>query len=206
MLKFKIPNRFPPGGRFFYTIPETGMYLDSRTSRGDLLSRIQGHYRANNIAIPVNLEAIVDDHICRNVDPGFCEGDDEGRTRSLAWRLGFWQIVERTQKSVRGRPLIDRDVAETRANVCLNCKHNMRNLCTTCNGLGHMFQASTGGRSTRVDEYLGVCELTAVALAAAVFLAHPALETEGAAKPEGCWVLEVTDGNGREGTIGQRNS
>jgi len=190
MLKFKRPRTTPPGGRFFYLVPETGFLLETRVNLDTLVTLVHRHYEANALPPPADLAAKVEDYICRNVADGFCDGDDEGLPRGRYRNLTFWQVVRRTEQVIRGATFVSRDTAEARADVCLRCTHNLRSFCLSCDGLRSHVQALLGSRSMRLDDYLGVCGLAGTVISGMAFLTDPASEIEGEQPPK-CWLRKT---------------
>jgi len=188
MLRFKIRRAVPPGGRFFYEVPETKLFLESLGPLDALVQLVQKHYEVNNIPVPENLRVLVEDFICRNVMDGFCEGEESGKSPKGIYRnLTFWQIVENTRKNLGHTAWIDQAEAERRADICLRCPHNLRHMCTSCNGLRQTVRGLTGGRSTRMDDYIGVCGISGMVIAGLAYMAHPKVHVE-VPKPEQCWI------------------
>jgi len=189
MLRFKYPNRAPPGGQYFYVVPETRVTVVSPQSLDDLVGKLRVHYAANRMTPPLGLELLVEDFICRSVADGFCDGDDEGRPRALARNWTFWTVMSRTRAEVAANSgKVGRDVAQARVRVCTGCPMNSRHLCLTCNGIPPLVQAMLGGRSTDADDFVGVCVQTGWLVSAIVHLSIEDRWNPQTEWPEICWI------------------
>lgn len=175
----KILNRriVPPGGRYFYRVPETGMEFNHPTSQG-LLQAVRGHYAANQIAVPANLWDLIEDYICRHVPESFCSG------RGTSVRtITLHEIRTNTQKLLaRGR--VTPGEASRRVDICLQCEFNDRRMCPTCVGLVAWAKRLVASSVPR-DEWLGVCAVDGTALPAKIHLCPRRGEGE---YPTACWV------------------
>jgi hypothetical protein len=184
VLTFANSRTVPPGGLYFYDIPEFGMYMESLSWR-DLLAKVRGQYGANQVPPPVNLELMIQDYMCRKLPKGFCIGETpEGAKHPLT----FWDIKDRTTSMLlRGRralvPLLQ---AKSRAEVCANCKQNDRSMCPTCIGLNAWARLQTKQSVPGSELWLGVCEVDGVSLVARVNMLDAGTRT--AEHPEGCWL------------------
>lgn len=182
MLKFKIKNIIPPGGVYFYEVPETKVVL-KKSSMRELLSSIEAHLTANDHPVPKDLRALVEDYICRNVPEGFCFGDAGDRPRARVVTLE--SIQAGTKAAVKaGGGLVDPGQARKRVDNCSACKHNDRRMCPTCIGLVSWARRLVGTECPR-DQWLGVCDVDSVALPAKVHLKKVA---ENPDYPPSCWV------------------
>ena len=170
----------PPGGRWFYTVPETGVYFESTGSHDTLLRQVRTHYLLNKLTVPENLSSLVEDHVCRNIGGTFCTGGVASN------RLSHFDLVG-TLHDLRGASFVERKLAEARAQVCQTCPANkLQHRCTSCSGIESDIRARTGGRKLeRYDQYLGACQHMKLHLAAAVHFSLDSLPKAEA--PKGCW-------------------
>ena len=189
-------NRVPPGGAWFYTVPETGVLIQDRMGLRNLELKIRDHYSANGLKVPDNLSELVEVFICKNVPEGFCEGDLPGVKPK---RLDFFSVLGATEllfKRVISRdekfyvPLAE---ASKRALICSTCPMNLLHMCTTCNGLRSTFQKLVSNRTTSYDSRIGVCAACGCGLTAKIHISKqflPAMpESARAEVPENCWAL-----------------
>ncbi|HUU93622.1 MAG TPA: hypothetical protein VM238_20720 [Phycisphaerae bacterium] len=184
MRTFKHQNSVPPGGRYFFEVPETREYFAS-PSQGRLLQILEQHYGANKLPCPENLWELVVDFMCRRLPAGFCNGGDpEVKVLTLD------AVRERTRAVRRGRPQVDDGVAAKRAQICAACPHNDRTLCPTCVGLVDWALQLVGRQRRAEHTWLGVCALDCSAIAAKVYVDGvwcPPTETQ----PPECWMLKA---------------
>jgi hypothetical protein len=184
MLQFRVHNVVPPGGRYFYEPPETGVALEARTP-WDLLALVTRHLRENGKAVPDNLSVLIEDFMCRRLPESFCFGELDGKPRQLILTLA--EIRARTLAWIRGRAKAVPGDSRRRAEVCGACPANDRTLCPTCIGLISWALRQVGETSNGVDGWLGVCQHDGVALAAKIRVAAKATDAEQAPYPENCW-------------------
>lgn len=196
MERFKYKIFVPPGGRWFYEVPETKVFLSSNDSEGDLLWHVRQHYLANKLPVPDNLQAVVQNYMCLHLPEGFCEGELEPLAKRAA-PLTFFSIVQFTQalvhKLTKADFFVSQEEAERRARICLRCPENSKNLCTTCNGLRSLAAALIGNRqATSVDAKLEACAVCGCALRAKLHV-NRAYIAESAKRlkeyPPYCWMV-----------------
>lgn len=189
---FKSSVYFPPGGAYFYTVPETGRYFESRQSMQDLLNKVQAHLEVNGLPVPSDqshLRRLIEDHICRRVPVGFCT------ERAGIPGMDFFSVQKATELLVRRATQPDFFVgameADRRAGICKDCTYNVRTMCTSCNGLKKLFGRLVSNRKTRYDDQLGVCAKCGCGLQAKVQVNRKYLDKEGESVdnlPEFCWL------------------
>lgn len=177
-MRFRRRRIVPPGNRYFYRVPETGTDF-SRPTMGGLLAALRTHYNANALPVPPDLEALVEHHMCGRLPEGFCEGDGERTVRAVSLH-----DIRRNTEAERTATLVPMAEAQVRADACLRCPRNDTRLCPVCVGLTAWALRLVGRRKVARVEYLGVCEVTATALAATVNYDSP---KGGGEFPEGCW-------------------
>lgn len=187
--KFISPYTVPPGGMYFYTIPETGSKFTSPTPTG-LLDMIRAHYRANNLPVPENIDALIADHICKRVPKGFCEGEPESKFLSVGdIREGTRLLI---QKARLGSPgfLVTQAEAERRAAICSACPLNLHGVCTSCtSGLKNLARMLIANKTTSRDDLLDTCAECGCMLKAKVHVSIEGLAvTQKHAYPSNCWL------------------
>ncbi len=179
-MRFRFQRLVPPGGWYFYLVPETEAMFREPTLEG-VRAVVVAHLKSNRLPVPEDLTARIEDYICRHVPPGFCDGKSSGpraRTVTLA------QIREKTAALVSAGGRVTPGEARLRLGICGQCKSNDRRVCPSCVGLVGWCQRLVG-RTCPGDEWLGVCAVDAVALTAKIHVAQvPADE----AYPANCWV------------------
>jgi hypothetical protein len=178
MMEFKVSNIVPPGGRYFYEVPETRTYFED-LSEDRLIARLRRHFADNRIPWPGDMTARVRDFICRRVPPGFCRGDvGDGPT----FKVYTTDMVRAATRRLVG-PQVVQGLAQRRAEVCANCTQNDRTACPTCTGMVAWAQRYVGGKTTGIDQVLGICLVDGALIPAKVWF-----EFDGAGEhPVGCW-------------------
>lgn len=191
MRTFRQKQQVPPGGRFFYQTPDTHVQF-SGPSLHDVLRQVEAHYALNGRDAPANLPALVEDYVCRHVDPSFCEGDAEGRPQVRP--ITVWHVLHATKlllnRSFRSDFFVPRSEAERRASICATCPRNLAGICTGCHGMASRFAASLHSRVTSRDSSLHVCAACGCYLPAKVHIANKYLDDSRFLVddlPDFCW-------------------
>lgn len=192
-------NRVPPGGAWFYKVPETGVSFEDRMGIRGLELAVASHYRANGLPVPEDLVARMEQFMCEQMPKGVCSGD-EGSPR----RLDFFSILGATELLIRRgvtpatRFYVSMAEAARRASVCASgapggkpCPLNHTHMCTTCNGLRETFKRLVANRTTPYDSKLGVCGACGCGLTAKVHIAKeqlPPMPADSISElPAYCW-------------------
>ena len=197
MLRFKVQNVVPPGGKYFYYVEQTGSHFEAYTLE-DVYWKVHSNLAANGHATPENLKALIIDHICRHVPEKFCIGESEGRPRVRA--ITMFQIQEFTSLlfkkliTSRDRFFVSLAEANQRAHICVKCPENNRVMCTTCNGLKPWAAKLVSNRKTLLDKFLGVCTICGCVLSAKIHVNAEFLKGAGKTKyPSNCWLHEAAE-------------
>lgn len=181
MLDFRVQNVVPPGGRYFYEVPETRYYVEDFTLDA-ALERVRRHYLENGLAVPDGLRARMKDFMCRRLPEGFCFGTDGQASGIRIYTTA--EIRNNTrQLVVSGGPATPGE-AKSRADVCGRCPLNDRSACPTCTGMVSWATRMVGGRTTGYEQVLGICGVDGVLVAAKVFVANV---PGNSGYPEACW-------------------
>ncbi len=181
MLDFRVTYMVPPGGRYFYLVPETNVRLESPTERG-LHGELRKHYQANELTLPHNIQQLVRDHMCRHLPSDFCFGSDDGKPRARV--ITIQQVKDSTNKLIAGNGRVTPGEARRRAEICGDCEHNDHSSCTSCTGVSAWARRMAGADLGSFDQWLGVCAMDATALPATVHMSRvPCDDTY----PEHCW-------------------
>lgn len=197
MLRFKNKIFTPPGGAWFYRVPETGVQFTCRTGMKELLPKIRQHYDANKLTVPENLPELVEHFICVHVDESFCEGESLPGEPKRKKRLGFFDIMKFTEvlfKRYSVSPdkfFVKQDVADSRAQTCMKCNQNLLGICTSCTGLKEWAAKLVANRKTKYDSCIGVCSVCGCVLSSKIHVGVEYLgETEESLSeaPAECWV------------------
>jgi hypothetical protein len=194
-----FPNRVqgPPGG-WRYRVPETGQLFDAVTE-SHLLEKLVKHYKANGLAVPANLPALVEHHICTQAT-GYCVEHDgtppvtPGQMATVAFHL----VLEGTRKLVGIAERVTEEQATARALTCAACVENVpREGCSQCNmnTVRDLIVRTVGKRGTQHDDKLNVCRVCLCELRAKVHLPLSRLKAmatpeQWAALPGSCWMKQ----------------
>lgn len=188
MFAFISRNRIPSGGKFYYEVPETKVFLESYQSFDDLIAQVGRHYVINKLTVPVNLSALVEDYMCRHLPAGSCTGDDGGipvRTRPLS----YFSVVEKLENYFRRKPALGTaEEAEKRSALCFHCERNWLGMCVSCNGLKGLAFHYAGYRKVVREQWMGVCHMTTIPINAMLFVKDPDFGVVTDC-PSHCWVL-----------------
>jgi hypothetical protein len=179
MLTFANERTVPPGGRYFYEVPETRVVISSLT-KSDFFARIRKHYAENGKVAPDNLEALAVDFMCRRLPRGFCQGDGPVSQRSMTMS----EVKQKTMEVSAGTKRVTPGEANRRAHICANCPMNDRSGCPTCSGLNAWASRLGGVPVPGGSTFLGICKADGVALSAGVALESLPVKAE---VPGNCW-------------------
>lgn len=179
-LQLRSTFYLPPGGRWFYTCPETRRYFESTLSKVDLERQVVRHYETAGLAVPSKLSEMIETHMCLTLPKGSCYGDGEPGSH----RPNFFEVVENCNKFFRRIPFVESRIAEQRARVCRRCAMSDLGSCVSCTGLRALVKSAMGGRTTAQDDFLGVCRGLALPAFGLVWSGGP--RPPGAVE-KGCW-------------------
>ena len=144
MQDFRVTNVVPPGGRYFYEVSETKVFMEDFTMN-QLLTRLGAHYTQNHLPVPEGLREIVADFMCRRLPTGFCTGDGP------PVGVQIYTVADIRERSRRQATLSTGFVlpaeAVERAKICANCPKNDRSICPTCSGMVAWAIRLVGGRT-----------------------------------------------------------
>lgn len=187
--RLKYPHMEPPGG-WRYKDVKTGMLIFG-SNKTDLILKCKEHRRANNLPIPDNFDAYVERYICLNIPPELVLGLTDDHVVSEEAMTKF-NVTQKTDEFLlawkqSGQKLVPQEAADLRASTCLNCSHNSKSVCLTCQGLDVWIGGWTGQRKTPYDKHLFVCSCDGVILYAGV---HADYRYGKGVYPENCWKRE----------------
>ena len=180
-MEFANSRTIPPGGHYFYEVPETRVLIKDLTY-GGAIARIRKNYAENGLPVPEDLEKRVIDFMCRLLPKGFCQGADDGKPRP---RMMLMSEVKRTTAAAAAtKSRVTPGEANRRALICGGCPLNDRSGCPTCSGLNAWASKLGGVPVPGGATYLGICKADGLAMSAGVALEHaPAVNKA----PENCW-------------------
>jgi hypothetical protein len=185
MLEFRVKNVVPPGGQYFFEVHGVPLVWPTRTG---LMSAVRDAYDFCKKEVPENIDALVEDFMCRRLPEGFCTGCDDGKPRA---RVITMQGLRRDTERLVTRSTITPPVrAKFNAETCNQCPKNNRAMCPTCSGVNAWASRRVGRPNTPAAyNWLGVCEVDGTALAAKVNLTGIPVGEH----PDNCWVKEQVD-------------
>jgi hypothetical protein len=211
MLSLAKRNITPPGG-YRYIDPDTERSFEA-PSLSVLVQQVKKHRVANELEVPENIEAVIEDWICRHLPAGLCK-DASGRISTQGmFRHTAESCIRQTSKlrtimRQQNRNSVSVEVAETRAIVCAACAYNFPMAgCMSCRGIKDIIENMRNGKKTSSDMLLQVCGFNGVLNHVQVFIDDQTLiESSGQTKyPDNCWKPDQIkgarheDGNRRTG-------
>jgi hypothetical protein len=184
MLSIRLPQYAPPGGQWFYTVPETGRAFASSAGIVDVERAVVGHLEAAKLEIPLDLRQRIEHYMCQRLPEGLCIGDG---TRLPGQTAPTYFGVLAELPKLQDKALVAPHLAEARATVCKTCPNNNLGLCTSCNNLQDQTLRYVGQRRVVQLPYLGVCTFYGVPNYGLVWLQKPWAK---AGLPDNCWAKE----------------
>lgn len=194
--RFHHRTSVPPIGYVYEIIHDGASFTFQGHSMEQLLRQLKVWYYSKEVEWPGDgeMEARVQEFICKYVPPGFCTGGtDMPKVPFLstpAIRDGTRLIIKRMVKGKKA--LVPPEEAERRARICANCPQNLHGICTSCAGneFQDLFQWFVSrGRRTTVDSVLDTCYTCGCLLKAKVHVDLEVLKTlEKHSYPSNCWL------------------
>jgi hypothetical protein len=195
MIKYKVNDYMvPPLGGWRYIQPETGFTIKGQ-NHYELFKAIKDHRVANNLPVG-DVQTDFEDFACaaQPVGSTWCspilEGDDINLKRHFTTD-DMMRFVNSVVSVLADGKLVEKDVAEKRAEICSYCPLNTRITgCWSCIGLAEKIYNIIGTRATSRDATLNQCGVCGCSLKAKVWLPiEIARKTvEGMKFPSFCWL------------------
>lgn len=177
-------SRVPYGGSYTLNRPDLGM-VGSGYMFDVLLDSIRAYRKANSIPVGLGFVDEVERVVCEQY-PKECQECDPSkippRKRTLADIINGSRVMLSHWWS--GRKVVDRSVAEHRAQVCVSCPKNQTFVksCTgVCPELNQVVNAITGAQGTQFDVQLHSCQICGCFIQAAIWVP---LETQLSPLPD----------------------
>lgn len=174
----KLSNRdlVPPDPVYFrYVHPETGHVSQAQTY--DVwMSDSYAHRRANNLPIPIDFTAQMEDQLCSSLPAGWCSGTDPNRP-DVDMRFGLTDVWNWANANLQAlvKGFASQEEAERRAKICAGCYMNINSQgCRGCQDVATLFSNQLAKRSTSSDSFLRNCAVCRCFLTA---LVHFRLDT-----------------------------
>jgi len=161
MLKWTTKNRTPPDG-WRYEVGETKVLVKGN-HWSHLLAKVEEHMTANNLHVPINLEEYVENYMC-GIFPDRCKDvtvpthPDKAKKMTVGDVLRFTAMIGADM--VNGGKRVEKEEANRRADICVDCPDNIDpDGCTGCNRgrMEKMIEALTGAIATKRDAQLKSC-------------------------------------------------
>ena len=180
MQRFKSGRTVPPGGRYFFEVPETKCVIEDLTWTG-FLAKVRKHYADNELVCPDNLAEIAVDFMCRYLPERFCYGDEPSGIRAMT----LSDVKAATLKLAYQNGRVPPGEARERMQICGACPRNDRSMCPTCVGLVAWAEKLAGMRPAGgTGEWLGICGVDGTALPATTCMENV---PGGEDYPDNCW-------------------
>lgn len=152
--KIKDLSITPPPGWVYY-IPETKVKIEADDYE-ELIEMIYWNYHINKIEPPHNLDALVQNDICKQSPTGICDKPNKFVILPIDIMRGTTAFAI-MMKQGKGA-FVDQEEAERRASICAECPLNVRNPgCYSCKGFKFLIEKVKKGRNTSKDDKLNVC-------------------------------------------------
>lgn len=194
-------GRMPPSddgsGRWFFHVAK-GVTLRGRTEKE--LTQMIFEYRLRNGLPSGDIEREIDDQYCRlypqscNAEPSDTApgGPRAPRSERLLDRITRWVTVMAKEMPRGGYKLVEKDIAEARAEACHGCPNNKswRGGCSGCSSsVATMLLSMRQMRKTSRDgNLLGCLEIGHENQTAVWLPEQPVSDDQNAKLPERCWM------------------
>lgn len=146
-----------PPDFFRYVDPDTGHEIIAVDYWG-WVEKAKEHRKANNLGIPYDLEAQMQDQYCHTIPSEYCQYEREGTWVNLRLALDDILTVTRALIDSAKGDFVSQEEAERRASICSRCYLNVN--ATGCGACRQIANLVAPGRTTSQDQNLkncGVC-------------------------------------------------
>jgi hypothetical protein len=196
LLEFKHKAVVPPGG-YRYVDPDTKFEFAAHATLLALCVSVSKHRAANDLEVPPNLPAIVEDWICRHIPIEMTSAHKKAAIVGHRGPFSATAVRQITQTMLRqwrraGRKTTSIQEAAKRADVCIDCVQNTQKTgCQSCNGERNWVQSFLGRKGTR-DAKLYVCAVDATMNLASIHMPPGVIQGSiplqvATRFPESCW-------------------
>ena len=195
MKKLIDETSVPPCG-WTYTVPLSG-YEAKGACFLDLCHDVSKNLALNNAEMaPAKIREVVMDDVCSRCPTGICEGVVNNLfVRSRAVMNGTIALAMMIKRGVGA--FVSRDVANSRAAICVECEYNIENPgCSTCKGFGVIIRSVKRGRTTNYDGDLKTCGVCRCFIEALVHVDAAIIDRTTSRKsyryyPDHCWKMKL---------------
>ena len=207
MLKFNYRDKpgtpDPPDG---YLFTHQDGYKSRNLHRSSWYADIDKHYKDNGYYQPDNWREIAEHQWCLGAPPGWCHHETgEQHAGYFSTRLTAHDYLHGTvvlsQIAASSEPLVDQELAESRARKCAACPANLQvSGCIPCLGIANFIVQIKGAKRTASDSFLNTCAICKCSNAAKVWVkteilsahANPTELAAMRAMPD-CWQSKEID-------------
>lgn len=181
----------PPDG-YRWKCPHCGWENQSYDYR-DWIEKAAKHISENHPETP-DLEADMQEQLCKTLPPGWCNYDDPLRPRVVVTTLDWKDVLRGSETlakwAIQGARSVSREEAERRATICTRCYMNVG--LSGCSACQAAIEVMSRGFSTRQDPYLRSCAACKCHLKLKVHIPISVLDKENQSVqqlyPEHCWL------------------
>ena len=182
MLKLRTFSEAPPFLR--YRVPESGEVIppvgQEVHNYNDLEDAVRAHYRANQLKVPANLPALIQDQLCRQIPSRFCSDENGNVLRDGSTIFGFnFDVVKQGTATLvdwfvrGGAEKVSTEETTRRSKICSTCAFNQPVPgCSSCNSasLHGLVNKIVGVLALPTDAALNGCSICGCSLKAKVRL------------------------------------
>lgn len=160
MLKFDFdPSIGVPDG-YVFTFPDG--YKSRNLHRTSWYDDIRKHYQDNGYYMPPDWKEQAEHQWCLGAPPGFCKHETGEGWVGFNSRLTAHDFLHGTvvlsQIAMHPDPLVDQELAESRARKCVACPANINvSGCVPCLGIANFVLNIKGKNRTQSDQFLKTC-------------------------------------------------
>lgn len=197
MRRLKDRSLVPPG-QFRFT-HETG-FTSTAPTYDDWVAEAKKHRKANNLDIPLDFVAKMEDQLCGLIPPDRCERDEGDPAGWVDTNFSWADFREGmgifTEWGSQGAPLVEEKEAERRAHLCVACPLNVNvSGCATCHKIASYLTGAVAEKKTPYADNLRACAICHCSLQAMVWfpmdlLASRETADRQAVRPNFCWVKQ----------------
>jgi hypothetical protein len=203
VLRYVDISTCPPGG-YTFKVEQTGRLFHAWTWAA-LTSLVTEHLRANDIPIPADLDARMQDYGCRTMPPGVCDEYGPRTSFFAGLRLTFSVLLEGTKAVgswiLSGKEMVSQEHADRRSTVCYSCPMNKTARdCAPCKlpVIHALIEQLIGDARSEKHDNLEGCAVCGCALKVKVWvpIQHIAKGTMNKQDyPDACWVKQELTAN-----------
>jgi hypothetical protein len=162
LLRFNFARNSCPPDEYVYHHQDG--HVTQAKDQDTWFAAIRKHMVDNGYPVPPNLEELAVDQRCRTLPPGFCKYEDGTNPSAyIDRRRGPDDLMRGMQVlfdvlNPFTDPLVDQELAESRAATCAACPANVDiQGCFSCNNMADAITRIRGSNKTKADHVLKSC-------------------------------------------------